>query len=180
MVESARWGHVGPSILASRHAVFHTSHHAVNEINAVSVDDHVWTHDGPDAELYGLEPNYGCCTANFNQGKISTYLRMVLMPRLAQVCQHALLLHLRWRNRFGCICPRLGRPAVGRVHRCYYELSVRRQCDRDCDFFEVSSPVCPHSRLGAAGASTTVTCEGLRASSLRTASSNPLRRTAQW
>ena len=29
---------------------------------------HVWTHDGPDAELYGLAPNYGCCTANFNQG----------------------------------------------------------------------------------------------------------------
>eukprot|EP00048_Salpingoeca_helianthica_P000580 m.42587 g.42587 ORF g.42587 m.42587 type:complete len:742 (+) comp10676_c0_seq1:42-2267(+) len=41
---------------------------AVNEINAMSADDHVWTHDGPDAQLYGLEPNFGCCTANFNQG----------------------------------------------------------------------------------------------------------------
>ncbi|EGD77577.1 hypothetical protein PTSG_08674 [Salpingoeca rosetta] len=41
---------------------------ALNEINAAVNDVHVWTHDGPDAETYGLAPNYGCCTANFNQG----------------------------------------------------------------------------------------------------------------
>ena len=41
---------------------------AVNEINAIKADPHVWTHDGDMAETYGLEPNYGCCTANFNQG----------------------------------------------------------------------------------------------------------------
>ena len=41
---------------------------AINQVNALSTNPHVWTHDGPDAELYGLEPNYGCCTANFNQG----------------------------------------------------------------------------------------------------------------
>ncbi len=41
---------------------------AVNQINAVKADPHVWTHDGDMAETYGLEPNYGCCTANFNQG----------------------------------------------------------------------------------------------------------------
>ena len=41
---------------------------AVNELNALRAGDHIWTHDGPDAEAYGLEPNYGCCTANFNQG----------------------------------------------------------------------------------------------------------------
>ena len=34
---------------------------------------HVWTHDGADAELYGLEPNYGCCTANFNQVPVNLY-----------------------------------------------------------------------------------------------------------
>lgn len=39
-----------------------------NEMNAVHSDDHVWEHDGPDSTLYGLAPNYGCCTANFNQG----------------------------------------------------------------------------------------------------------------
>ena len=41
---------------------------AINEINAIKADPHVWTHDGDMAETYGLEPNYGCCTANFNQG----------------------------------------------------------------------------------------------------------------
>eukprot|EP00041_Stephanoeca_diplocostata_P014288 m.258596 g.258596 ORF g.258596 m.258596 type:complete len:767 (-) comp19647_c0_seq1:385-2685(-) len=41
---------------------------AVNQIHAQVDNPHVWTHDGADAELYGLEPNYGCCTANFNQG----------------------------------------------------------------------------------------------------------------
>eukprot|EP01059_Diplonema_ambulator_P012327 TRINITY_DN2258_c0_g1_i1.p1 TRINITY_DN2258_c0_g1~~TRINITY_DN2258_c0_g1_i1.p1 ORF type:complete len:756 (+),score=244.32 TRINITY_DN2258_c0_g1_i1:47-2269(+) len=41
---------------------------AVNEINAIKAVDHVWQHDGAFSETYGLEPNYGCCTANFNQG----------------------------------------------------------------------------------------------------------------
>jgi len=27
-----------------------------------------WTTDGPESGLYGLEPNFGCCTANFGQG----------------------------------------------------------------------------------------------------------------
>ncbi|XP_065833436.1 uncharacterized protein [Oscarella lobularis] len=39
-----------------------------NEANAVHLDSHVWASDGPDSILYGLEPNYGCCTGNFNQG----------------------------------------------------------------------------------------------------------------
>jgi hypothetical protein len=41
---------------------------SVNEVNAIDANPHVWTHDGSQAEMYGLEPNYGCCTANFNQG----------------------------------------------------------------------------------------------------------------
>jgi len=41
---------------------------AVNEINAIRADPHVWQHDNDMSETYGLEPNYGCCTANFHQG----------------------------------------------------------------------------------------------------------------
>ncbi len=36
----------------------------------------VYTDNGPDANLYGLEPNFGCCTANMHQGwpKLATHL----------------------------------------------------------------------------------------------------------
>jgi hypothetical protein len=27
-----------------------------------------WVSDGPESNLYGLEPNFGCCTANYHQG----------------------------------------------------------------------------------------------------------------
>ena len=27
-----------------------------------------WTTDGPESNLFGLDPNFGCCTANFHQG----------------------------------------------------------------------------------------------------------------
>lgn len=27
-----------------------------------------WTTNGPESNIYGLEPNFGCCTANFHQG----------------------------------------------------------------------------------------------------------------
>ncbi|MBS1877136.1 MAG: glycoside hydrolase family 127 protein [Acidobacteria bacterium] len=34
----------------------------------VNVDRRSWTTNGPQSNLYGLEPNFGCCTANFHQG----------------------------------------------------------------------------------------------------------------
>ena len=33
-----------------------------------SVSPREWTTNGPDSNLFGLEPNFGCCTANFHQG----------------------------------------------------------------------------------------------------------------
>ncbi len=38
-----------------------------------------WTTDGPESNLFGLAPNFGCCTANFNQGwpKFAASLFMV-------------------------------------------------------------------------------------------------------
>lgn len=47
-----------------------------NEINAGHFDPHVYVSDGPDSNIYGLEPNFGCCTANYNQGwpKFTTHI----------------------------------------------------------------------------------------------------------
>eukprot|EP01111_Echinosteliopsis_oligospora_P016794 TRINITY_DN7093_c0_g1_i1.p1 TRINITY_DN7093_c0_g1~~TRINITY_DN7093_c0_g1_i1.p1 ORF type:complete len:716 (-),score=194.69 TRINITY_DN7093_c0_g1_i1:14-2161(-) len=49
-----------------------------NEINAAHLDPNIWTTDGPDSNIYGLEPNFGCCTANFDQGwsKFITHMLM--------------------------------------------------------------------------------------------------------
>ena len=33
-----------------------------------SIHQKPWTTDGPESNLFGLEPNFGCCTANFHQG----------------------------------------------------------------------------------------------------------------
>jgi len=45
------------------------AHQYVEQANQVvcAVDDYPWT-NAPDANCFGLEPNYGCCTANYHQG----------------------------------------------------------------------------------------------------------------
>ncbi len=35
---------------------------------ASSLNSKPWTTNGPESNLYGLEPHFGCCTANFHQG----------------------------------------------------------------------------------------------------------------
>jgi len=46
------------------------AHQYNQESNQVECSLHrkPWTTDGPESNLYGLEPNFGCCTANFHQG----------------------------------------------------------------------------------------------------------------
>ena len=39
-----------------------------NQVVCKISEDRVYTDNGPDANLYGLEPHFGCCTANFSQG----------------------------------------------------------------------------------------------------------------
>ena len=45
----------------------HQYHQQANQIE-VSFADRDWTFAGPDANVFGLEPHFGCCTANLHQG----------------------------------------------------------------------------------------------------------------
>jgi hypothetical protein len=40
----------------------------VNQIQCTINPDHQWSTNGPESNLYGLEPNFGCCTSNMHQG----------------------------------------------------------------------------------------------------------------
>ena len=39
-----------------------------NQVICSKEGEHVYVNNGPDSNLYGLEPNFGCCTANLHQG----------------------------------------------------------------------------------------------------------------
>jgi len=39
-----------------------------NQVICSASGEHVYVNNGPDSNLYGLEPNFGCCTANLHQG----------------------------------------------------------------------------------------------------------------
>ena len=40
----------------------------VNQVVCRISADHVWTSNGPESNIYGLQPNFPCCTANLHQG----------------------------------------------------------------------------------------------------------------
>ncbi len=50
----------------------------VNQVECSVNDAMPWNTNGPDANIYGLEPNFGCCTANLHQGwpKFASHLWM--------------------------------------------------------------------------------------------------------
>ncbi|MFH0911133.1 MAG: beta-L-arabinofuranosidase domain-containing protein [Planctomycetota bacterium] len=48
----------------------------VNQVECSRNDRRPWTTNGPDSNLFGLEPHFGCCTANLGQGwpKLAAHL----------------------------------------------------------------------------------------------------------
>jgi len=57
------------------------SHQYLQQVNQVQCSinpDFGWSTNGPDSNIFGLEPNYGCCTANMHQGwpKFTAHLWM--------------------------------------------------------------------------------------------------------
>ena len=40
----------------------------LNQVECSIQEGRTWNTNGPDSNLFGLEPNYGCCTANLSQG----------------------------------------------------------------------------------------------------------------
>lgn len=56
------------------------THQYVQQVNQIACQKTMimapWSTNGPYAHTFGLEPNYGCCTANFNQG----WPKFALMP----------------------------------------------------------------------------------------------------
>jgi hypothetical protein len=50
----------------------------VNQVQCTINPDYMWTTNGADSNIYGLAPEYGCCTSNMHQGwpKLTAHLWM--------------------------------------------------------------------------------------------------------
>jgi hypothetical protein len=65
----------------------HQYNQQVNQVQCTINPDHMWSTNGPESNIYGLEPNYGCCTSNMHQGwpKFASHLWMRADDGLAAV-----------------------------------------------------------------------------------------------
>lgn len=70
----ARWGDdlesLAFNLLAASSDAEMRGHQYLQQANQVrvSIERRPWSYSGDDANLFGLEPNFGCCTANLHQG----------------------------------------------------------------------------------------------------------------
>ena len=79
------------SFLTSKSFRNHQYLQQCNEVNAEIENDHIWATDGPDAIMYGLEPNYGENYIFISDSPTKTIFNRLLhcqfQSRLAQICQ---------------------------------------------------------------------------------------------
>ena len=82
----------------------------LNQVECSVQDGRTWNTNGPESNLFGLEPNYGCCTANLSQGwpKFAAHLWMrapdgglaalAYAPARSNLTRRGLRLACAWRR----------------------------------------------------------------------------------
>jgi hypothetical protein len=69
-----------------------------NQVECSIKEGRLWTTNGPESNIFGLEPNYGCCTSNLSQGwpKFASHLWMLTEDEgLVAVAYAPCIIHTR-------------------------------------------------------------------------------------